>query len=151
MENAEIVITTLNGFPRTCDSFIQGICARKKLVNFSKLWEECSQEEAWIAAQEEKMESEYQAFMVHSKSTKRRYHHSRGKYYHKDNTRKYLSRIICYTCDESGHYARNGPKKQNKKRSNKRRHHAHDVEDDEPSKKRTRYECEILQARMNMF
>ena len=46
VENAEIVMTTLNGLPRSWDCFIQGICARKKLVKFSILWEECSQEEA---------------------------------------------------------------------------------------------------------
>ena len=87
MENAKIVMATLNGLPRSWDSFIQGICARKKLVKFNRLWEECSQEESRIAAQEEKMGSEDQALMVHFKSTKRRYHHPRGKHYHKDNTR----------------------------------------------------------------
>ena len=66
VENVEIVMTTLNGLPRSCDSFIQGIYARKKLVKFSRLWEECSQEEAHIAAREEKMGSEDQALMVHS-------------------------------------------------------------------------------------
>ena len=44
VENAEIVMTTLNGLPRSWDSFIQGICARKKLVKFSRLWEKFSQE-----------------------------------------------------------------------------------------------------------
>ena len=43
VENAKIVMTTLNGLLRTWDSFIQGICARKKLVKLSRLWEECSQ------------------------------------------------------------------------------------------------------------
>ena len=43
VENVEIVMTTLNGIPRSCDSFIQGICARRKLVTFSRLWEEFSQ------------------------------------------------------------------------------------------------------------
>ena len=43
VENAEIVMTTLNGLPRSWDSFIQGICATKKLVKFSRLWEEFSQ------------------------------------------------------------------------------------------------------------
>ena len=43
VENAEIVMTTLNGLPRSWESFIQGICATKKLVKFSRLWEECSQ------------------------------------------------------------------------------------------------------------
>ena len=50
VENAEIVMTTLNGLPRLWDSFIQGIYARKKIVKFSRLWEEFSQEEAQIAA-----------------------------------------------------------------------------------------------------
>ena len=30
LENIEIVITTLNGLPRSWDSFIQGMCARRK-------------------------------------------------------------------------------------------------------------------------
>ena len=56
VENAEITMTTLNGLPRSWDSFIQGIYARKKLVKFNILWEKCSQEEARIAAWEEKWE-----------------------------------------------------------------------------------------------
>ena len=64
VENAEIVMTTLNGLSTSWDSFIQGICARKKLVKFNRLWEECSQEEAQIAAREEKMGSEDQALTI---------------------------------------------------------------------------------------
>ena len=30
VENAEVVITTLNGLPGSWDSFIQGMCARRK-------------------------------------------------------------------------------------------------------------------------
>ena len=79
----------------------------------------------------------------HSKSSKRRPHSSKGKHSHKDNTRRDVSRIVCYTCDEVRHYARNCTNKQKivKKRS-KRRHHAHTTEDDEPSRKRSRYESE---------
>ena len=39
-ENAaegDIVMTSLNGLPRSWDSFIQGISARRKLISFSKL------------------------------------------------------------------------------------------------------------------
>ena len=55
LENAKIVMTTLNGLPRAWEYFIQGICAIKKLVKFSRLWEECSQEEARISTLEENM------------------------------------------------------------------------------------------------
>ena len=50
VENEDIVMTTLKGLPWSWNSFIQGICARIKLVIFSRLWEECSQEEARIVA-----------------------------------------------------------------------------------------------------
>ena len=44
VEEEEIVMTTLNGLPRSWDSFIQGICARNKLITFNGLLEECTQE-----------------------------------------------------------------------------------------------------------
>ena len=95
-------MTTLNGLPRSWDSFIQGICARKKLVKFSRLWEEFSQEEAQIVAQEEKMGSEDQALTVHSKRGKRKTHHLKGKNsHHRDNNRKDPYKLRCYTCDET--------------------------------------------------
>ena len=93
------------------------------------------------------MGSEDQALTVHSKSqsksSRKRIHHLKGKHPHKDNTRRDVSRIICYTCDEAGHYARNCPNKQKiVKKRNKIRHHAHAAEDDEPSRKRSIYESE---------
>ena len=78
VENAKIVMTTLNGLPRSWDSFIQGICARKKIIKFSRLWEECSQEEA----REEKMGNEDQDLIVHSKKRRRDNHHHQGKQSH---------------------------------------------------------------------
>ena len=138
-------MTTLNGLPRTWDSFVQGIYARKKLVKFSRLWEECSQEEAQIAAREEKMGSEDQALIVQSKKPKSNHHKS--KYSNQRNNFKKPRdkyRFICYTCDERGHFARECAKNKSisHKKGNKRRHHAHAAEDGEPSSKRTRYESE---------
>ena len=143
-------MTTLNDLPRSWDSFIQGICARKKLVKFSRLWEECSQEEAQIESREENMGSEDQALTVHSKKHKISSHHSRGKHFHKTNTRKYLSRSRCYTCYEVGHFGKYCPKRQNKKRGNKRRHHAHDAEDDNLPQRELDMKVKTLQVMNNM-
>ena len=133
-------MTTLNGLPRAWDSFIQGICAINKLVKFSRLWEELLQKESRILAWEENMGSEYQALTVKSKKTRKSHH--RGKHSHwKSNFRKskYMSKFIFYTCDERWHFARDCSRNKDrslKNKGNKKIHHSHAEEDDEPSKKR---------------
>ena len=37
VEEVEADITTLNGLPISWDAFIQGICARRKLISFNRL------------------------------------------------------------------------------------------------------------------
>ena len=37
VEEAEVEITTLNGLPSSWDSFVQAICARRKIISFNKL------------------------------------------------------------------------------------------------------------------
>ena len=86
------------------------------------------------------MGNEDQALTVHSKRTRRNHHHSKGKISHR---KRDLSTIRCYTCDEKGHISRFFPNKRNlKKKGNKRRHHAHATEDDEPSTKRVGQESD---------
>ena len=48
VEEAKIVMTTSNGLPGRWEAFIRGICSRRKLTKFWKLWEECVQEEERI-------------------------------------------------------------------------------------------------------
>ena len=92
------------------------------------------------------MGSEDQDLTIHSKKSRRNSHHSKGKHFHqKYNTRRDLSKLICYTCDEKVHFARDCPRSKNsshKKKGNKRIHHAHAAKDDEPSTKRIRQESD---------
>ena len=89
------------------------------------------------------MGSEDQALTVQSKKSKTNHH--QGKHFHPKIPNKNLPKFRCYTCDERGHFARDFPRNKSishKKKGNKRRHHAHAAEDDEPSTKRTRYESD---------
>jgi len=71
VEDAEFLMTTLNGLPRSWEGFIQGICSRRKMTKFSRLWEECTQEEARKEAREEKLgEDEDQALATHTRKSR---------------------------------------------------------------------------------
>ena len=64
-------MTTMNGLPRPWDPFIKGICSRRKLTKFNRLWEDCTQEEARLEAREEKLgNEENQALTVHARKGK---------------------------------------------------------------------------------
>ena len=64
-----MVMTTLNGLLRECDSFIRGICARIKLTNFNKIWEECVHGQGRIVNREEKLnDNEDKYVSTHTKN-----------------------------------------------------------------------------------
>jgi hypothetical protein len=64
--------------------------------------------------------------------------------YHKGKIKeKYFSSYQCYHCDKMGHIAKNCPARREEfKKINNKRHHAHAVEDNEPPKKLTKEEIE---------
>ncbi len=66
VEEEEVVMTTLNGLPRSWESFIQGVCSRRKMPKFNKLWEGCIQEEAKIAVKDEKLGSGEDHLLPHT-------------------------------------------------------------------------------------
>ena len=103
-------MTTLNGLPRESNSFIRGICARRKLTKFRKLWEECVQEEGRLVNREEKL-NEYEDHSLHVHRNKGRNKRKdqgfptsrsleikKGKKFNKD-----YSSYECYTCHKLGH------------------------------------------------
>ena len=42
VEAAKLVMTILNGLPRSWDPFIKRLCSRKKLPKFNRVWEVCA-------------------------------------------------------------------------------------------------------------
>ena len=100
VKEGETVMTTLNGLPRSWDSFIQGICARRRLVSFNRLREECAQEEAQLVTREENMgETEDQALTVNTrknfkkKEKKENFHHNKKKDKKQNNTKRDNSNV----------------------------------------------------------
>ena len=76
VEEEEIVMITLNDLPIDWEDFIQGICSRRKLTEFRKLWEECVQEEETILAIEVKLnDNEDQSLIAHAKGKYKRKSH----------------------------------------------------------------------------
>ena len=49
-----------------------------------------------------------------------------------------ISNLRCFACDEKGHFAKYSPKNKESTRANKRRHHAHIVVEDQLERKRTK-------------
>jgi hypothetical protein len=99
MDDAEIVTTTLNGFPSSWDAFVQGIYARIKLPKFDKPWTDCTQEESRLISKSQKTnDEENQALVAHVKKRKQRRNTNLKKnrrsipYHNKD-----VSKIRCFT------------------------------------------------------
>ena len=89
-------MTTLNGLPRSWDSFIQGICAIRRLISFNILREECAEEEARLVTRELKMGAiEDQALTIHTrnnfkkKDNNENFHHNKKKEKKKNKTSRY--------------------------------------------------------------
>ena len=104
VEEGEIVMTTLNGLPISWDTFIQGICARSTLISFSRLREECAQEEAKLVTTEKNMgETNNQALTFYTrknfkkKEKKENFHHNKKK--DKKPKKRDTANVQCYTYD----------------------------------------------------
>ena len=81
-------------------------------------------------------ETKDKALIVHhnkKKEKNKNFHHNKKKDKKQKKTKRDLSNVQCYTCDEKGHFAIYYPSK-------KKRHHAHIVEDNEPANKKFRRE-----------
>lgn len=44
IDDIELVMVTINGFPISWETLIQGVCAHVELPSFDRLWIDCVQE-----------------------------------------------------------------------------------------------------------
>lgn len=112
VEEEELVMTTMNGLPRPWDPFIKRIYSRRNLTKFSRLWEDCTQEEARLEARKEKLgNEENQALTAHARKGKNKVEDRpprKFQKYQKKKQRDY-STIRCFSCQKVGHIARHCP------------------------------------------
>jgi hypothetical protein len=130
VEDVELVTTMLNGFSPSWDPFVQGICARRKLPKFDKLWANCSQEESRLMSKKQKVDDEEnQALAAQVKKRKER--EGNPKKPTRPRYKKDASKIRCYSCQKLGHYAFQCS---NRNEKEKKKHHAHVANAEEHSK-----------------
>ena len=104
------------------------------------MWEDCTQEEARLEAQEEKLgHEENQVLTVHARKGKNKDEDRPPKKFQKYQKKKQRdnSTIRCFNCQKVGHIARNCPMVRDEiKDGRNKRHHANAAEDEEPSQER---------------
>jgi hypothetical protein len=101
VKEAEITMTTLNGLPNYWESFIQGICSRRKLTKFNMLWEDCTQEEAMLDERKKNIENnEDRELTFHERKGKNKREVHSHKRFQKPHKRQYshkdLSILRCF-------------------------------------------------------
>jgi hypothetical protein len=126
--DAELVTKNLNGFPSSWDAFVQGICARRKLPKFDKLWTNCVQEESRLTSKMKKTnDEENQALTTHVKKRKeRRNNIPKKNRILVPNHKKDVSKIRCFNCQKLGDFAY-----QCTQGKGKRKHCAHTIDVEE--------------------
>jgi hypothetical protein len=83
IEEEELVMTTMNGLPRSWNPFIKGICNRRNLTKFSRLWEDCTQEEGRLEAREENLgDEENQSLVAHYRKGKNKVYDPPARKFH---------------------------------------------------------------------
>jgi hypothetical protein len=158
-------MTTLNGLTRPWDAFIQTICARKHKLQFDSLWEECVQEESRVANQEALLSRDGdQALATHTKGGRNKYYfqkethkesHPQNKFIHKESQprrfqkfqkgqrrEKDFSSYQCYHCHKMGHIEKHCPTRREEYTKKNKRHHAHEIEYEEPPTKMIKEQIE---------
>ena len=129
----ELSTYVLRGLPDSWESFIQSVSGRSKMPKYDRLWVDCSEEEARIAAKHGNTYDENQAFAPCSSHQKGKKKFDRRDFYKRDrddrrydrssssssrDRRDYL-KVQCFGCKELGHFRRDCLKEKGKQRASR--------------------------------
>jgi hypothetical protein len=141
VDDDDLVQTTVDGLPKSWETFLSSINGREVQPNFERLWHDCLEEEGIIKSINESSTVKDHALSAKAKKWKRFPQHKgkgkkpQGKHSHPHS---HLSKVRCFNCNKLGHYAkdcRNPPSKQKQK---SRFHASVATEEEEPQRKRTK-------------
>jgi hypothetical protein len=105
LSSAEMVRSTLRGFPKEWDPFTAGVGARENLQDWDRSWNDCCQEEIRRGKDVDEDEEEENLALTSKRGARgRRGPTSRGGAT-SGRPKKDLSHVQCYVCGEFGHYA----------------------------------------------
>jgi hypothetical protein len=130
-EDTELVSTTINGFPPSWDPFVQGICARRRLPKFDKLWSDCTQEQSRLISKTQKTNEEENQALAAQVKKRKKIEEGSPKKSKRPCYKKDASKVRCYSCQKLGHYSFQCSYINEKE---KKKHHAHAIDAEEHSK-----------------
>jgi hypothetical protein len=103
VDDIELVNVALNGFTKSWEPFVKGIRAREKLPDWQRLWDDCIQQETREESKASKQGGSDENLTLVSQTRK-----GKGKGNNEGATSqpmKDLSKVKCFACHKSGHYA----------------------------------------------
>ena len=113
ISDTELTLMAIDGLPDSWETFAQGISARDKFPDFSRLKIDCLQEESKKLKKGGKLKIEDEELHVlNTNSYKGKKKHFKEKKGNQKNgkLKKDLSKIKCFKCEKFGHYRSNCPK-----------------------------------------
>ena len=114
VDEDDLIQTVIDGLPSTWETFLAVVNGREVQPRFERLWHDCLQEEG--RNQNKTIFTKEENFALTTRTKRRKKHFAQEKFSHPKNklyNKEFdKSKIICYNCNNKGHYVRGCQEKQ---------------------------------------